>query len=95
MDNKEVEQVELKKLIIYVNHPKTKKGDTITSYRTYDDEKQKFVNVIFCREQKNEKPLQNCFAYCEKGNYNFAKDYNGYDVCFISKVSKFEPYTKE
>lgn len=86
----------MKKLTIFVNYLENKKtGEKFTSYRTKNEKLDKFVNVIFCKDAKNKKPLNACVINVDDGFYSFTKDRNGYDVCFVSRVESFEPYIKE
>ena len=85
----------MKKLVVYVNYLNRKDGTKFLSYRTKNEQLDKFVNVIFCKDAKDKKPLNACVINVEEGFYNFAKDRNGYDVCFVSRVESFEPFIKE
>lgn len=87
------EQKATKRFLIYANHLTDKNGNDFINYRVKNEALDKFVNVIFCREAKDTKPLQSCYVVVEddKNCYNFGKDKNGYDVMFLSKVVAYEP----
>ena len=89
-----VENVEQTKIVVYVNDMTSKDGKKYKSYRTKNEELDKYVNVIFCKEAKTKMPLQTCLMTVNKKDFNFGKDFNGYDVMFLSNYVSVEPYIK-